>query len=55
MGTVRHRTEESALVIDFLVLPGLTEWIDTQERLNELLPPPSGFNRSIANLIKLML
>jgi hypothetical protein len=41
--------------IDFLILPGLTEWIETQERLNELLPPPSGFNRKVANLIKLML
>jgi len=41
--------------IDFLILPGLTEWIDTQERLNELLPPPSGFARKMANLIKLML
>jgi len=42
-------------LIDFLILPGLTEWIDTQERLDELLPPPSGFNRKVANLIKLML
>jgi len=41
--------------LDFLILPGLTEWIETQERLNELLPPPSGFNRKVANLIKLML
>jgi len=41
--------------IDFLILPGLTEWIETQERLDELLPPPSGFNRKVANLIKLML
>jgi hypothetical protein len=42
-------------LLDFLVLPGLTEWIETQERLNELLPPPSGFNRKVPNLIKLML
>ncbi len=42
-------------LIDFLILPGLTEWIETQERLDELLPPPSGFNRKVANLIKVML
>ena len=42
-------------LLDFLILPGLTEWIDTQERLDELLPPPSGFNRKMSNLMKLML
>jgi hypothetical protein len=45
-------------LIDFLLLPGLCEWIDwvdNIDRLNELLPPPSGFNRKMANLMKLAL
>jgi phosphatidylserine/phosphatidylglycerophosphate/cardiolipin synthase-like enzyme len=42
-------------IMDFFILEGLTEWIDDQETLDQLLPPPSGFMRSIANLIKLAL
>ena len=42
-------------LLDFLLLIGLCEWIDSQEALDELLPPPSGATRKMANLIKLML
>ena len=42
-------------VLDFQLLVGLCEWIDSQEALDELLPPPSGATRKMANLIKLML
>jgi hypothetical protein len=42
-------------LVDFLILPGLCVWIDSQEELDELLPPPSGFNRKMANLLKLAL
>lgn len=37
------------------LLLGLCEWIDSQEALDALLPPPSGATRKMANLIKLML
>ncbi len=40
---------------DFLLLPGLCEWLETTEQLDELLPPPSGFNRGMAGLMKLTL
>jgi hypothetical protein len=42
-------------LIDFMVLPGLSTWIETQEELDELLPPPSGMNRAVANWLKLAL
>ncbi len=42
-------------LIDFLLLIGLSEWIDDQEQLDGLLPPPGGTTRKIANLMKLAL
>jgi len=42
-------------LIDFSLLQGLTTWIHSQEELDALLPPPSGMNRAIANLLKLAL
>ncbi len=42
-------------LIDFLLLIGLSEWIDSQEELDELLPPPGGMTRKLANLMKLAL
>ncbi len=41
--------------MDFLLLPGLCEWLETTEQLDALLPPPSGFTRAMAGLIKLTL
>ena len=39
--------------LDFLILPGLCEWVETPEELNALLPPASGMTRSMAGLMKL--
>lgn len=41
--------------MDFMLLPGLCEWVETPEQLDRLLPPPGGFTRSIAGLMKLSL
>ncbi len=41
--------------LDFLMLPGLCEWMDTPEELNEYLPPPGGWTRTIAGFMKLSL
>ncbi len=41
--------------LDFLLLPGLCEWMETTEDLDALLPPPSGFVRAMAGLMKLSL
>jgi hypothetical protein len=41
--------------LDFLMLPGLCEWVDTTEELDALLPPPSGMVRAMAGLMKLTL
>jgi hypothetical protein len=41
--------------MDFMLLPGLCEWLETTEELDALLPPPSGFTRSMAGLMKLTL
>jgi len=41
--------------IDFIMLQGLCEWIDTTEELDFYLPPPGGITRSMAGLIKLAL
>ena len=41
--------------IDFLLLPGLCEWLETTEELDALLPPPSGMIRAMAGLMKLTL
>jgi hypothetical protein len=40
---------------DFLLLMSLSEWPETQAELDELLPPPGGTTRAMANLIRLML
>jgi len=40
-------------LLDFIILPGLCEWIDDQDRLDELFPPPSGFGRWMGNFMKL--
>jgi hypothetical protein len=40
-------------LIDFLILQGLCVWIDSLEELDELLPPPGGSARRIANLMRL--
>jgi hypothetical protein len=42
-------------MIDFLLLAGLCEWPETTEELDTLLPPPGGFTRSTAGLLKLAL
>ena len=42
-------------VVDFDILQGLTAWIDTQQQLDSLLPPPGGMTRSMANLLRLAL
>ena len=42
-------------LIDFILLPGLCEWVETTEELDALLPPPSGFTRGMAGLMKLTL
>jgi hypothetical protein len=42
-------------LLDFYIIEGLTEWIDTQERLDELLPPPGGMTKWMANLLRLAL
>jgi hypothetical protein len=41
--------------MDFLVLPGLCQWVETTEDLNTHLPPPSGMTRALAGLMKLTL
>ena len=41
--------------LDFILLPGLCEWIETTEELDALLPPPSGMTRGMAGLMKLTL
>jgi hypothetical protein len=41
--------------MDFLLLPGLCEWVETTEQLDALLPPPGGFTRGLAGLMKLSL
>jgi phosphatidylserine/phosphatidylglycerophosphate/cardiolipin synthase-like enzyme len=42
-------------LIDFLFIVGLCDWVETQEELDALLPPPSGMTRSMANFMKLAL
>jgi hypothetical protein len=41
--------------MDFLLLPGLCEWVDSQEKLDALLPPPSSTRRWISNFIRILL
>ncbi|HEX9166188.1 MAG TPA: hypothetical protein VF862_09775 [Gemmatimonadales bacterium] len=42
-------------LLDFAVIDGLSEWPETQEELDRLLPPPSGLARSLANLLRILL
>jgi len=42
-------------LIDFVLIAGLCDWVDTQEELDALLPPPGGFTRTLANFMKLAL
>ncbi len=41
--------------LDFLLLPGLCEWLENTDQLDALLPPPGGFTRGLAGLMKLTL
>ena len=42
-------------LLDFLLLPGLCEWVETTDELDVLLAPPSGFTRGLAGLMMLAL
>jgi hypothetical protein len=42
-------------LIDFIFIAGLSEWVEDLDKLDELLPPPGGMTRSLANFIRLML
>jgi hypothetical protein len=42
-------------IMDFLVIAGLCEWVETPEEVDELLPAPSGINRTTAGWMKLAL
>jgi hypothetical protein len=41
--------------MDFMLLPGLCEWVETTGQLDALLPPPSGMVRGMAGLMRLSL
>jgi hypothetical protein len=41
--------------LDFLLIPGLCDWVETTEELDALLPPPGGLTRKLAGLMKLAL
>jgi hypothetical protein len=41
--------------VDFLLLPGLCEWVDTTEELDALLPDPSWSRRWISNFLRILL
>ena len=41
--------------LDFLLLPGLCEWVETRDQLDALLPPPGALTRHLAGLMKLSL
>ncbi|MCH7548362.1 MAG: hypothetical protein IH969_02300 [Candidatus Krumholzibacteriota bacterium] len=42
-------------VIDFVLLAGLCEWMETPEEVDRLMPPPGWFMRGMAGFIKLAL
>ena len=42
-------------LVDFFLLVGLTEWPETQEELDRLLPPPGGMTKSMARLLRNLL
>ena len=41
--------------LDFLLLPGLCEWVRTQEEIDALLPPPSSLHRAMSNFLRILL
>jgi len=41
--------------LDFILVPGLCEWLETTDELDALLPPPGGMTRSMAGMMKLSL
>jgi hypothetical protein len=45
--------DAQAALADFVLLTGLTTWIDTPEQLDELLPAASGFKRRLSRWLKL--
>jgi hypothetical protein len=42
-------------LVDFILIVGLTDWIEDLDELDALLPPPGGTTRRLANLIRLLL
>jgi hypothetical protein len=40
-------------LMDFMLLPGLCDWVGTTDELDARLPPPGGFTRGAAGLMKL--
>lgn len=42
-------------MLDFMLLTGLCQWVETVDDLNALLPPGSGMQRTMAGLMKLIL
>lgn len=41
--------------VDFLLLPGLCEWVETTEELDALLPAPSSLRRWVSNFLRVLL
>jgi len=41
--------------LDFLLLAGLCEWMESTERVDELLPPPGRFMRKMSGFVKVAL
>ena len=41
--------------LDFRLLPGLCEWVRTQEEIDALLPPPSSLHRAMSNFLRILL
>lgn len=42
-------------LMDFILLPGLADWVESPEELDALLTPPGGFTRGMAGFMKLSL
>ncbi len=42
-------------LVDFILIVGLTDWIEDLDELDALLPPPGGTTRRLANLIRILL
>ena len=41
--------------VDYLTLTLLTTWVETQDQLDRLLPPPSTFQRRVSNWMRTVL